>query len=113
MRTDESTLDVPEVPGAARGVSDWPIKTDGIEKIWGLTPATLQASLDRGYVRVTQETAHQRYTISFLTTPNVKLAEAGRELKVKGTRPDGSKIVPILSGGQGRATKYGLARASP
>ena len=96
MRTDESIRDVPEVPGAA---PVFPIDPDGIEKIWGLTPATLQASLDRGYVRVTQGTAHQRYTISYLTTPNVKLAEAGRELKIKGTRPDGSKIV-VFPGGK-------------
>ena len=96
MRTDKSIRDVPEVPGAA---PVFPIDPDGIEKIWGLTPATLQASLDRGYVRVTQGTAHQRYTISYLTTPNVKLAEAGRELKIKGTRPDGSKIV-VFPGGK-------------
>ena len=96
MRTDENILDVPEVPGTA---PVFPIDPDGVEKIWGLTPATLQASLDRGYVRVTQGTAHQRFTISYLTTPNVKLAEAGRELKIKGTRPDGSKIV-VFPGGK-------------
>ena len=96
MGTIESIRDVPEVPGA---VPVLPIDPDGAEKIWGLTPATLQASLDRGYVRVTPGTGHQPYTISYLTTPNVKLAEAGQELKVKGTRPDGSKIV-VFPGGK-------------
>ena len=95
MGTIESIRDVPEVPGA---VPVFPIDPDGAEKIWGLTPATLQASLDRGYVRVTPGTGHQPYTISYLTTPNVKLAEAGQELKVKGTRPDGSKIVVFPDG---------------
>ena len=96
MRTDESLRDVPDVSGA---VPVFPIDPDGVEKIWGLTPATLRATLDRGYVRVTPGTPHQPYTISYLTTPNVKLAEAGQELKVIGTRPDGSKIV-VFPGGK-------------
>ena len=96
MRTEESLRSVPGVLGA---VPVFPIDPDGVEKIWGLTPATLQAALDRGYVRVTPGTPHQTYTISYLTTPNVKLAEAGQDLKVIGTRPDGSKIV-VFPGGK-------------
>ena len=96
MDTDDSLRDVLEVPGA---VPVFPIDPDGLEKIWGLTPATLRAALDRGYVRVTAGTPHQPYTISYLTTPNIKLAEAGQELKVIGTRPDGSKIV-VFPGGK-------------
>ena len=72
MRPDESLRHVPNVPGA---VPVFPIDPDGVEKIWGLTPATLRAALNRGYVRVTPGTAHQPYTISYLTTPNIKLAE--------------------------------------
>ena len=96
LQTSESLRHVPDVLGA---VPVFPIDPDGIEKIWGLTPATLRAALDRGYVRVTPGTAHQPYTISYLTTPNVKLAEAGENLKVIGTRPDGSKIV-VFPGGK-------------
>ena len=96
MRTDESLRHVPDVP---RAVPVFPIDPDGVEKIWGLTPATLRSAFDRGYVRVTPGTAHQPYTISYLTTPNIKLAEAGQELKVIGTRPDGSKIV-VFPGGK-------------
>ena len=96
MRTDESLQDVPDVPGA---VPVFPIDPDGVEKIWGLTPATFRAAHDRGYVRVTPGTPHQPYTISYLTTPNIKLAEAGHELKVIGIRPDGSKVV-VFPGGK-------------
>ena len=96
MRTDENLRHVPDVRGA---VPVFPIDPDGVEKIWGLIPATLRTALDRGYVRVTPGTAHQLYTISYLTTPNIKLAEAGQELKVIGTRSDGSKIV-VFPGGK-------------
>ena len=96
MNTDDSLRSVPEVPGAVRV---FPVDPDGLEKIWGLTPARLQAAVDRGYVRVTPGNAHQPYTISYLTMPNIKRAEAGRELKVVGTRPDGSKIV-VSQGGK-------------
>ena len=89
MDNDDSLLSAPEVPGA---VPVFPIDPDGLEKIWGITPASLKSALDRGYVRVTPGSAHQPYTISYLTMPNIKLAEAGRDLKIKGTRPDGSKI---------------------
>ena len=95
MGTDESLNDVPEFAGA---VPVFPIDPDGVEKIWGLTPATLQEALDGGYVQVTPGTGHQVYTISYLTTPNIKLAEAG-QLKVVGIRPDGSKIV-VFPGGK-------------
>ena len=96
MRADESLRTVPDVRGA---VPVFPIDPDGVEKIWGLTPATLREALDGGYVRVTPGNAHQPYTISYVTTTNIKLAEAGQELRAIGTRPDGSKIV-VFSGGK-------------
>ena len=96
MRTDESLRDVPDVAGA---VPVFPIDPDGVQKIWGLTPTTLREALDCGYVRATPGTTQQPYTISYLTTPNIKLAEEGQELKVIGTRPDGSKIV-VFPGGK-------------
>ena len=95
MAQNESIEHVPDIPGA---VPVFPVDPDGVQKIWGLTPPTLQAALDRGYVRVTPAAQHQPYTISYLTTPNVRLAETGK-LKVKGTRADGSKIV-VAPGGK-------------
>ena len=81
MRPDESVDSVPDVPGA---VPVFPVDPDGVQKIWGLTPGTLRAAHEHGYVRVTPGTGQQPYTISYLTTPNIKLAEAGRKLKVRG-----------------------------
>lgn len=96
MGDDESLQDVPGFPGA---VPVFPIDPDGVEKIWGLTPKTLQAVLDLGYVQVTPGVGHQPYTISYLSTKNIERAEASQELKVVGTRPDGSKIV-VYPGGR-------------
>ena len=96
MQPDEPLDGVADVPGAS---PVFPIDPDGAEKIWGLTPRSLRAAHELGYVRVTPGTASQPYTISYLTTPNIKLAEAGTELKVRGTRPDGSKIV-VFPGGK-------------
>ena len=96
MQPDEALDSVPHVPGA---VPVFPVDPDGVEKIWGLTPGPLRAAHERGYVRVTPGSAYQPYTISYVTTPNIKLAEIGRDLKVTGTRPDGSKIV-VFPGGR-------------
>ena len=96
MRTEDRIEDLPDVPGA---VPVFPVDPDGVQKIWGLTPATLRRAHDRGYVRVTPGSEHQSYTISYLTTPNIKLAEDGEKLKVVGTRADGSKIV-VFPGGK-------------
>lgn len=96
MLLHESLDSVPEVPGA---LPVFPVDPDGTQKIWGLTPETLREAQMRGYVRVTPGTAHQPYTISYLTTPNIKLVEAGQGLRVSGTRPDGSKIV-VSPGGK-------------
>ena len=95
MGPHESLDSAPDVPGA---VPVFPVDPDGVEKIWGLTPGTLRSAHERGYVRVTPGTSHQAYTISYLTTPNIELAEAGRQLRVLGTRPDDSKIVVFPSG---------------
>ena len=62
MRLDEPLDGVADVPGA---LPVFPIDPDGTEKIWGLTPRTLKAAHERGYVRVTPGTANQPYTISY------------------------------------------------
>jgi adenine-specific DNA-methyltransferase len=92
--------DVPAVPGA---VPVFPINADGTELIWGLTGPRLKEVLDSGYVRVTEGTEHQPYTISYMSLPNIKKAERG-DYKIIGTRPDGSKIVTIPGGQRERPT---------
>ena len=46
------SVDRASVPDRAGCVTLWPLKPDGTEMIWGLTPATLRSRLDHGYVRV-------------------------------------------------------------
>lgn len=97
--SDEITQ-VPQVPGA---VAVYPVNPDGVELIWGLTGPSLQEALEKGYVRVSEGNDHQPYTISYLSLPNIKKAESG-ELRIAGTRPDGSKIVMTRGGPKERPT---------
>jgi len=85
---------VPDVQGAT---PVFPIAPDGLALIWGLTGPSLQKALDGGYVRVTDGNEHQRYTIAYLSTEDIKRVERG-EYRVTGVRPDGSKIVVIPGG---------------
>ena len=66
MKVGESLASVPDVQGA---IPVFPIDPDGVEKIWGLTPATLRAALGGGYVRVTAGKGPQPYTISLPDDP--------------------------------------------
>ncbi len=75
----------------------FPIAPDGTALIWGLTGPSLQRALDGGFVRVSAGNQYQPYTISYLSTEDIKRVERG-EYHVKGTRPDGSKIVVIPGG---------------
>lgn len=100
LRSEDRLDEVPEVPGA---VPVFPINPDGEQLIWGLTGPSLEKALEGGYVRVSEGTEHQPYTISYLSLPNIKKAERG-EYKITGTRPDGSKIVMIPGGKRERPT---------
>lgn len=74
----------------------WPLKPDGTEMIWGLTPATLRKRLDQGYVRVTRSRG-EGFGVSYLTSGKVEAIARG-EIEVVGTRPDGSAIVERAGG---------------
>jgi len=95
MSLQDKLEDVRPVDGA---VPVFPVDPNGLELIWGLTPRSLRNALAKGYVRVTKGNEHQPYTIAHLSTANIPKAEGGAELKVTGTRTDGSKIVVIPGG---------------
>jgi adenine-specific DNA-methyltransferase len=93
----------PPIVGA---VAVFPIREDGKHMNWGLTGPSLKRKLEEGYVRVGRGShAAQPFTVSYLTDPNIKKVEAGN-LRISGTRSDGSKIV-IVPGG--RATRITTA----
>lgn len=94
LSIDDRIEDVPAVAGAT---AVFPIAPDGTALIWGLTGPSLKQALDAGFVRVSDGNEHQPYTIAYLSTEDIKRVERG-EYKIKGTRPDGSKIVVIPEG---------------
>lgn len=81
----------------------FPIRADGSERVWGLTPTTLRRRISEGLVRVTPGTSeHQKYAISYLPGADEKLRSG--LYTVAGQRPDGSKIVVFAKGRTGRPT---------
>jgi adenine-specific DNA-methyltransferase len=92
---DVNRESIPDEPGC---VTLWPVNPDGIEMTWGMTPQTLQTSIDENFVRLSEgQAANAPYVISYLSTAAAKKVAAG-EYVVTGTRPDGSKIVKIPGG---------------
>ena len=89
---EESRFDVPSVSGCD---AVFPLKPDGTEMVWGLTPATLQGLIDKGYVRVSR--ARGKFSIYYLTGGKVRDLDEGRA-RVVGRRPDGSVIAVSDSG---------------
>ncbi|RZT84906.1 adenine-specific DNA-methyltransferase [Pseudonocardia sediminis] len=86
LTLDESRLDVPSVEGCE---AVFPIRPDGTEMTWGVTPGTLQGLIDKGYVRV--NATRGKYSVYYLTSGKVKDIAEGRA-SITGRRPDGSVI---------------------
>ncbi|MFJ4759323.1 site-specific DNA-methyltransferase [Kocuria marina] len=86
----------PEIPGC-RAI--FPMKPDGTEMNWGLTPPSLRNLLERGFVRVVRNTrsGSQGYSIYYLTGGKVRDIDAGKA-EVIGRRADGSVIAKYAGG---------------
>jgi adenine-specific DNA-methyltransferase len=90
---------VPDMPGC---VTLWPVNPNGVEMTWGMTPGTLQKSIDDSFVRVSEgSAANAPYVVAYLSTVAAKKVADGEYIET-GRRPDGSRIVTIPGG---RATK--------
>lgn len=76
----------------------FPIRDDGTEMNWGLTPESLKSLLSKGYVRVGRSTPGkpQRYEISYLTSGRIKDIETNRA-RVVGSNPDGSVVAKYVT----------------
>jgi len=85
-------------------VAVFPVRADGAEMVWGVTPRTLTRLIDQGFVRVTRgdKNTYQPFTISYLRGLEKNIASGKYE--VVGKREDGSKIVIIPGGRVGRPT---------
>ncbi|MCR8897179.1 DNA methyltransferase [Gordonia sp. GONU] len=93
------TVDRHTVPGRDGCVTLWPLKPDGTEMIWGLTPATLRSRIEQGYVRVSRGRGRTEgdFSVSYLTSGKLEQIRNGT-IKVLGRRQDGSVIVERVGG---------------
>lgn len=83
-----AVADVPSRPGC---VGVLPIRPDGTEMNWGITPDVARERLTHGHLRAGKHTpaAPQEYVISYLTAGIVRDIGLGKAI-VKGRREDGS-----------------------
>jgi adenine-specific DNA-methyltransferase len=75
----------------------WPLKPDGTEMIWGLTPATLKKRLAEGFVKVIPGKRGKIPTLYYLTSGQVAELASG-DLVISGRDPDGSVVVEFATG---------------
>jgi adenine-specific DNA-methyltransferase len=89
---DRSTI--ADKPGC---LTIWPLKPDGTEMIWGLTPATLKKRLAEGFVKVIPAKRDKIPTLYYLTSGQVADLASG-DLVITGRDPDGSIVVEFATG---------------
>jgi adenine-specific DNA-methyltransferase len=90
--------DIKPPPGC---VAVFPVRNDGTEMNWGLTPTSLNELLDQGFVRVGKATPSkpQKYEISYLTSGRVEDILSGRA-RVVGKDPSGAVIARYIEAKQ-------------
>lgn len=88
--------DVPAIDGA---VAVFPVKNDGTEMNWGVTPDTLKQLLDYHFVRVRKnsEGKPQPYLIHYISYVQIEAIKSGRA-SIEGYNEDGTAIVVEESG---------------
>lgn len=81
---------VPQLDGC---VAVFPVRDDGTEMLWGVTPGSCQELLDKGYLQASSYSSDkpQQYIIKYLMGGTVADIEAGK-IKITGKNPDGSII---------------------
>ena len=92
LQLDESRHEV-DTPTGCDAV--FPMRPDGTEMVWGLTPASLQKLLEKGYVKVTR--SRGKFSIYYLTSGKIRDLENGNA-EVVGHRSDGSVIAVSRAG---------------
>ena len=86
----------PSRPGC---VAVFPIRPDGTEMNWGITPQPARDRLANGFLRVGREkpSEPQKYVISYLTSGIIDDIQA-KNIRVTGRGPDGSVIAEYVTG---------------
>ena len=86
-------------PSKSGCVSAFPIRPDGTEMNWGITPEVARKRWKEGYLRAGRHTPNdpQEYTISYLTAGIIDAINDG-SVEVSGRLPDGSVVAHYVTG---------------
>jgi adenine-specific DNA-methyltransferase len=76
----------------AGAVALWPLKPDGTEMLWGLTPEVLKRNWKNGFARVNRwDVGQRRGTVQYLPGGTISLIQDGT-IRITGRSKDGSVI---------------------
>lgn len=75
----------------------WPVRPDGTEMNWGLTPDSLKNRLKDGFVRASSGRKNKEPALYYLTSGQIKEIAAG-DLKITGYESSGAAIVEFETG---------------
>lgn len=91
LSVEQSRDSVPQIEGA---VAVFPIKNDGTEMNWGVTPETLKELIDNHFVRVRKNSKGkpQPYLLHYISYVQIEAIKSGRA-SVEGYNDDGTAIV--------------------
>lgn len=91
---DVDRFSVKQIPNC---VAVFPVRDDGTEMLWGVTPNACKHLVDNGYIKATKYTPDkpQLYVIQYLSSGTIKDIEEGR-VTVKGYSDDGGIIADNL-----------------
>ena len=88
---DDVARDTVQCPDGCEAV--WPLRKNGQEGIWGITPPTARRDLEKGYIRssIARRGGKRTITIKYLPEGTVNAIESG-SVRVVGRNEDGSII---------------------
>ena len=91
---DVDRFSVKQIPNC---VAVFPVRDDGTEMLWGVTPNACKHLVENGYIKATKYTPDkpQLYVIQYLSSGTIKDIEEGR-VTVKGYSDDGGIIADNL-----------------
>ena len=85
---DDIDRDTVEVPACT--VALWPLKPDGTEMLWGLTPDVLRHNWAAGWARVNRWNSSKRHgTVQYLPSGTIDGIQSGK-ISITGRAPDGA-----------------------
>jgi adenine-specific DNA-methyltransferase len=90
-------VDRHSVAGRTGCYTIWPIRPDGTEMNWGLTPASLKARLKSGFVKAVDGRSGKEPTLYYLTSGQVKDVANGN-LKITSHEASGAAVVEFVTG---------------